>query len=194
MTLELPDAGYQTPHDHMAISRRFIAQARKELEDDDRLQASEKLWGATAHALKSIAAQRGWHHDDHLLIKQIATQLSDEFERPHFDANVRFAESFHVNFYSNMEQADNIERAINLVEQLIADLDLVRSASPRPFQVKNNSQRNRLQFLLGRQVGADESSEDGFVNHERLERLRQRRERQNLAPSQGEEADGASAE
>ena len=194
MTTELPVPGVQAPEDHMTISRSFIAQARAELEGGDRLQASEKVWGAAAHALTSIAVQRGWYHDDHHTIRQIAIQLGLEFDRPDFEPKVARAEVYHSNFYANREYADAIERGIDLVEQFVSDLEAIRSSQPLPFRVKNNSERNRLQELLGRAVGADESSEDGFVNHERLERLRQRRERQGLAPSQSEEADGASAE
>ena len=53
---------------------------------------------------------------------------------------------------------------------------MVPSSPPQPFRVRTDSDRNRLQCILGRRVGENESSEDGFVNHDYLERLRQRGE------------------
>ena len=45
------------------------------------LQASEKVWGATAHALKAMALQRGWHHRSHATIFDIGEHLGREFDR-----------------------------------------------------------------------------------------------------------------
>ena len=179
MTTPLPAAGNQTSDNHMAISRRFIQHAKDELAKDNRLQASEKVWGAAAHALKSIAVQRGWYHDQHRLITEIAIQLASEFDRPDFEITTLAVESLHTNFYSNRLQADLIERAIGTVEQFVDDLDEVRSSPPRPFQVSNPSEQARLRDLLGRRVQPDESSEDGFVNHRRLAQQRRRRQRRN---------------
>lgn len=177
MAMELPDAGKQTSNDHMQISRRFIEQTRIELADGDRLQAAEKVWGAAAHALKAIAIDRGWQHSRQEQLTQIAIQLGNEFDRPDIGDNALLAENLHTNFYSYRHEADTINRAIDRVEQFAADLTAVRASPPRPFQVRTNSDRNRLQRILGRSIGENESSEDGFVNHDYLERLRQRRER-----------------
>ena len=62
MTTPLPLPDSNDVDDHIAISRRFIDHARDELDRGNRLQASEKIWGAAAHALKAIAIQRGWNH------------------------------------------------------------------------------------------------------------------------------------
>ena len=177
MTTPEPGEGIQTPDSHMAISHKFLDQARTELAEGDCLQSSEKVWGAAAHAIKSIALQRGWHHDDHQLIMETAIQLSHEFDRPEFEERVRVADTFHSNFYSNRAAEDSIARAIGMVERFVADLDVVRSLPPRPFQVGTNAARNRLQHLLGRRVEDNEFSEDDFTNHDRLERLRRRQER-----------------
>ncbi len=59
MTTPLSDLGSAGPNDHTEISRRFLRQAKQELNEGDQLQASEKTWGALAHALKAIAQSRG---------------------------------------------------------------------------------------------------------------------------------------
>ncbi len=54
--------------DCAALSRRFVRQAQEEFDKGDRLQASEKAWGAAAHAVKAVAASRGWNHNSHRLL------------------------------------------------------------------------------------------------------------------------------
>ena len=38
--------------EHLRISRQFLCQAQEEFAQGDKLQASEKAWGAAAHAVK----------------------------------------------------------------------------------------------------------------------------------------------
>ena len=149
MAIELPPPGSNDVDDHAALSRRFIDHARDELGKGDRLQASEKLWGAAAHALKAVAIQRGWQHTEHQNIHRIAIQLGNEFGRPDFETKIRVANSFHVNFYENLEESDSISRGIDEVESLVADLEEVRASEPRPFTIANESDRNRVAHLLG---------------------------------------------
>ncbi len=49
-----------TTQQYLQASERFLAQARRELADDDLAPASEKGWGAATQMLKAIAEQRGW--------------------------------------------------------------------------------------------------------------------------------------
>ena len=149
MTQELPPPGSNGVESHTAMSRRFIDHARDELDRGDRLQASEKLWGAVAHALKAIAIRRGWDHDKHRQIHNIAIQLGHEFGRPDFETKIRIANSFHEKFYENEEQEDSIGWAIGEVDSFISDLDEVRAAEPRPYTIPNESDRNRVGQLLG---------------------------------------------
>ena len=80
-------------------------------------------------------------------------------------------------FTRTRKNEDSIARAIDLVEQFVADPEIVLSSPQRPFQANARSDRTRLQRLLGRRVEENESSEDGFVNRDRLDRLRRRRDR-----------------
>ena len=58
-TTQLPEPGESSIEDHVQLSRWFLEHARIEIANGNRLQASEKIWGAAAHALKAIAIQRG---------------------------------------------------------------------------------------------------------------------------------------
>ena len=69
---------------HTRLARRLLAQADHELLAGDLLQSSEKLWGATSHALKALCENRGWEcaGDDyvHLIdfVKRLAAERNDE--------------------------------------------------------------------------------------------------------------------
>ena len=62
--------------DYAAFSRRFVRQAQEEFDKGDQLQASEKAWGAAAHAVKAVAASRGWNHNSHRLLFDIVDQMA----------------------------------------------------------------------------------------------------------------------
>ena len=154
MTTGLPPAGANDIDDHVAMSHRFIDHARAELRRGHRLQASEKVWGAAAHALKAIAIQRGWRHSSHLNIIDIGEQLAREFGRDDFNGHLDRADSMHKNFYENNRRAGAILSAINDVESFVAKLDEVRVLPPQPFTVTDNEDRDRLGSLLGLRRGA----------------------------------------
>ena len=156
----------------MVISRGFVDHARDQLARGNRLQASEKLWGAAAHALKAIAIQRGWRHGHRSYIFAIAEQLRAEYDRPDFISKVGSADSMHINSYSDEQGEVSIRDAIVRVEQLIDDMDEVRSAPPRPFTVETNSARDRLQRLLGKRVKLGDHSDVGFAQAPRRRRAR----------------------
>lgn len=58
-----PPKQVQSPDDHMQISPRFLEHAWDELSKGERLQASEKVYGAVGHALAAIGKERGWRTD-----------------------------------------------------------------------------------------------------------------------------------
>ena len=156
----------------MVISRGFVEHARDQLARGNRLQASEKVWGAAAHALKAIAIQRGWRHGHRSYIFAIASQLSAEYEQPNFIVRLGAADSMHGNFYENEHDEYAISITIAEVEQFVDDLDAVRSAPPHPFTVETNSARDRLQRLLGKRVKLGDHSDVGFAQAPRRRRAR----------------------
>jgi hypothetical protein len=149
-TPALPNPGASGIEDHVQMSRRFIPLARQELAAGRRLQASEKGWGSVAHALKAIGLQRGWWHRAHPQMRAIAVHVGREFgQEEQFNNHLKNAEALHSNFYENTEWADQILININQAEQFLDLLDVVRNSPPRPYTVKNGSDRQRLGLLLG---------------------------------------------
>lgn len=85
--------------EHAETAREFLVASDKEFEADDLVQASEKLWGAAAHAVMAVAQERGWDHRSHRSLKNAVIRLSREHGDPLILAHFLAAEKFHRNFY-----------------------------------------------------------------------------------------------
>lgn len=152
-----------SPESHMKMSRRLLAHSREQLALEDRLQASEKAWGATAHALKAVAIQRGWNHRKHTFNYAIASQLAAEQNRPDFVAVFGRAENQHRNFYNNTWFLKDIRAVVDAVERMVNDLDKVRQADGLPYKVPDEEAQDRLEMLRGKRPRIGEVSPNGFV-------------------------------
>ena len=132
------------------ISRWFLEQAKAHLAEHDRLQAAEKVWGAAALALKAIGEQRGWVHSGHSNVLCVGEHLGLEFGREReFGLYMSRAGYMHTNFYENDWREDFIELALGDVEVFVGELEVIRNSAPRPYTVRNDSDRIRLGHLLG---------------------------------------------
>ena len=141
-----------TVEDYAQISRRFLEQARLHLAEHDRLQAAEKIWGAAAHALKAIGEQRGWVHDSHSNVLCVGEHLGLEFGREReFGLYMSRSNDMHKDYYENSRREDYIELALGDVEAFVRELEVIRNSAPRPYTVRNDSDRIRLGHLLGLQ-------------------------------------------
>ncbi len=138
----MPDA-----YDYVALSQHLIRQTDAELEKGDHYQAAEKGWGAVAHAIKAVAEQRGWNHDNHFLLHEAAFQLSAEFDRADLMDMYDSAERLHQNFYGCYMRRDEVERRINRAKTFSEQLEVIRNSPPRPFIPQNHDQRRRLDRL-----------------------------------------------
>ena len=62
---------------YVALNGKYLEDAERLLEAGDYSQASERLWGAVATALKAIAAERRWRRSSHYDLRQ-AIELYQE--------------------------------------------------------------------------------------------------------------------
>ena len=112
-------------------SRRLIEHAEEELVKGDRLQASEKAWGAVAHQLKAIADRRGWEYEQHIQVYGIVDRLAEETEDP---VTVRrlfaIANGLHKNYYVDATPLNAIEYQISEVKTLLEFLTRPEIVSP----------------------------------------------------------------
>ncbi len=109
--------------DHFQISRHFMDEARREFDAGDLLQASEKAWGAAAHAVKGVAGQRGMRHSGHRALIQAVSQLSEETGQPELRRMFQIAETLHANFYENWMPESMVRDSIADVRRLIPLLE-----------------------------------------------------------------------
>ena len=112
-----------TTQAYQQASQRFLAQAKAELAAGDLQQASEKGWGAAAQMLKAIAVRRAWQHRNHAALFTAVSRLVNETGDEDISLLFAVANSLHVNFYENWEEADNVGRHLAAVERLLDKLE-----------------------------------------------------------------------
>ena len=109
--------------EHRRISRQFLRQAESEFAHGDRLQASEKAWGAAAHAVKAVAQQRGWQHDGHRYLFEAIDKIYCETGDREFLGLFNSAVSLYTNFHENWQTDDFVQDGIERVEILLEKLE-----------------------------------------------------------------------
>ena len=161
----LPEPGSATVEDRVLISRRLIRQAPGELERGDRLQATEKIWGALAQMLKAHGQQRGWlNMGSHRTVGRIAQQLAVEYDNGRILNAYIAADNGHRNFYDNEMSPPEIEDIITVVASVLPELENALSELPRPFTIRDGDLW-RVQTLTGKQhLQVGDSSPTGFSN------------------------------
>ncbi len=100
-------------------AQQLLEQARQELESGDLRQASEKIWGACALAIKAHAlARKGLrlesHRDLWIYKNEVARELGD-WVRIAF----KLADSMHKNFYEDLATREDVEDVLREVEKLV---------------------------------------------------------------------------
>ena len=88
-----------TQDQHAQTALDFLEKANRHYAEGDQIQASEKLWGAAAHAIMSVSLERGWPHTSHPAMKRAAERLATERGEPLIASNFGIAEKYHRDFY-----------------------------------------------------------------------------------------------
>ena len=161
----LPEPGFATVEDRVQISRRLIQQAPDELEMGDRLQATEKVWGALAQMLKAHGQQRGWLNlGGHRTVGHIARQLDAEYPDLRVSDAYVAADNGHRNFYDNEMSPPEVADIITTVADVLPGLENALHEPPRSFTIREGD-RWRVRTLTGRQyLEVGDTSPVGFSN------------------------------
>ena len=109
----------QPIEDHGVHSQRLIQHAEEQLANGDRLQASEKAWGAVAHSLKDIAGRRGWRYRTHAHVYDVAARLAEEQGQPDIQSLVSVATMLHQNYYEDLMPEGVIHHNIGQVKKML---------------------------------------------------------------------------
>ena len=110
---------------HLQVSRNFLVHAREQLALGDSLQASEKGWGAAAHAVKAVAQRRGWRHNSHRDLFVVSSRLTTATGRLEIAELFSVANALHQNFYEGWMNEEHIAMNLDSVERLLDTLDEV---------------------------------------------------------------------
>lgn len=109
---------------HETHSRRLIRHALEQLEKGNRLQASEKAWGAVVHQLKAIANARGEVYEVHRQVYPLVKRLARRTDDPVlFRALFSTANGLHKNYYVDAMPLDELRYEIDRVRDLLDILE-----------------------------------------------------------------------
>lgn len=108
------------------MSRELLDKAQQALAQGDLVQASEKGWGAAAQAVKAVSEARGWQHDSHRVLYEIANRLATESGDPEIRTLFSIASSLHQNFYEHWMPDEMVARNLESVADLLQRLEALR--------------------------------------------------------------------
>lgn len=111
---------------HDIHTDRLLRHAEQMLDRRDRLQASEKIWGAAAHMLKGIAKRRGWPNTSHTDGIVIAGYIADKVQEPSIRERFDVAAQTHQNFYEDRLSIPELRaryESVKLLTRQLRDAD-----------------------------------------------------------------------
>ena len=107
---------------HETHSDRLMRHAYRELDRGDRLQASEKAWGAVDYALKAVADRRGWKYetqsDAFNIIRRLVDELGDRVYLLFMTAN-----NLHRNYFIDAMPLEELRTDLAYVDELLGMLN-----------------------------------------------------------------------
>jgi hypothetical protein len=116
-----------TEEQHAQTAVEFLEKADRHFAEKDQVQASEKLWGAAAHAVIAVSIERGWPHTSHPAMKRAAERLADDHDDQLIASNFGIAEKYHRDFYhlfmEDEEWLTDRLKVHDVVARLLALLD-----------------------------------------------------------------------
>ncbi len=110
------------PERYEEISRHLLEQAQEELDKGDILQASDKVWGATADAVKSVCQRMSWNHHAHNHLRAAASYVASEFRRDDLRLAFGYLESLHANYYEHQWELADVRTGIDNAAFFISEL------------------------------------------------------------------------
>lgn len=107
---------------YMTLNGKYLEDAERLLEQADYPQASEKLWGAVATAVKAAATTRHWRHSSHRELRNAIQTLSAETGDSDLRRLFAIAEALHANFYEDWMDAETVRIHAEDARRLVAKL------------------------------------------------------------------------
>lgn len=114
---------YSLAQHYLNLNRKYLKEAEDFLAKGDPVQASEKLWGATAEMVKAVAAKRGIELRSHRDLWEFIDKLADEFNDSDIVKFFSIANTLHQNFYEAWMPLSAVKRDAEAVKQLNEKLE-----------------------------------------------------------------------
>ena len=110
--------------EHAQTALAFLEKADRHFAEGDQIQASEKLWGAAAHAIMAVTLERGWPYTSHPATKRAAERLAEEHGDPQIADRFAVVEKYQRDFYhlfmETEEWASDRPKVRDLVARVLA--------------------------------------------------------------------------
>ena len=154
-----------TVADYAQISRRFLEHFPIETRKENRLQASEKVWGAVSHSISAVAEQQGWPHGNYGLKRKVTEQVGvelaeadptvpkteadrDDYVRNNIISLYDEAYALHINFHENTMGLQGIEKSEAVAAGLIEKLNQFReNGGSSQYIPQYEADQERVAFL-----------------------------------------------
>ena len=107
---------------HRKMNNKYLAAAKKRLQQHDYLQASEKYWGAAVQMIKVTAARRGLELGTHRTIADFISKLDYEYPELNLWNLYVKANDLHINFYEDNMPPERVKEHSEAVKELIEKL------------------------------------------------------------------------
>ena len=109
---------------HTERSWHFLDLVDDEVQRGELEEASNKLWGAAAHAIKAVAERRGWFHgSNNSLADTVMRLIDDEGAPPILYTYYVASSSFHSRFYGWPPGKDEIRHGKREMADFISMLE-----------------------------------------------------------------------
>ena len=109
---------------HRKRSWHFLDLVEDELSRGELEEASNKVWGGAAHAIKAVAESRGWQHNGHNLLEAAVERLiEEEGAPPHLCGQYFIASHLHQRFYGGPPNANAIRQGRDTIAEFIRTLE-----------------------------------------------------------------------
>lgn len=166
MTSVSPEVSQAYSDRYAAISQRLLRDAQRELDAGDLIQSSEKVWGAAAHAVKSVAEKWGWYHQGHYRLDAVVRFVSYEMDKGELLSLYLHPTTMHFNYYEHDLEFDDVQTALNATVSFVDEIELIRAEPVSSFpslESLSGPQRKRLRLLTTRPRNHKEKRDD--VSH-----------------------------
>ena len=114
-------------NEHIQTALDFLAKSDRYFAEGDRLQGSEKLWAAAAHAITAVAQQRGWPYagpdDLNRAVKRLADDLDEPLLSSCFASVKMFRDNVEFDYMEEFQLKSARPRASHFIDRMLSLLE-----------------------------------------------------------------------